>query len=184
VLASKFTQMDQEGLSLDAQINRLGEEIRHQTEGVQHLEAEHSERTQRGYSIETELRQNRERLNQIAIEVDRGHARRRTNEERCHELTVRSTSSEAEMAQAENRLMALEKERDGHQQVLDSAAADLIAAQQELTLSQQETADAAAALAAGTGAGISARGHPEAVGVASLRNQLTCSPRSGWPTGP
>jgi len=82
VLASKFTQMDQEGLSLDTRINQLGEEIRHQTEGVQQLETEHSERTQRGYSIETELRQNRERLNQIAIEVDRGHARRRTNEER------------------------------------------------------------------------------------------------------
>jgi chromosome segregation protein len=177
VLASKFTQMDQEGLSLDAQINRLGEEIRHQTEGVQQLETEHSERTQRGYSIETELRQNRERLNQIAIEVDRAHARRRTNEERCDELTVRSTSSEAEMAQAENRLLALEEERDGHQQVLDSAAADLVAAQQELTLSQQETADAAAALAALELEQESSRAAIlEAVGAASnLRNQLTQS---------
>src|SRR6266436_4192739 len=177
VLASKFTQMDQEGLSLDAQINRLGEEIRCQTEDVQHLETEHSERTQRGYSIETELRQNRERLNQIAIEVDRGHARRRTNEERCDELTVRSASSEAEIAQAENRLMALEEERDGHQQVLDSAAADLIAAQQELTLSQQETADAAAALAALELEQESSRAAIlEAVGVASnLRNMLTQS---------
>src|SRR6266404_9534884 len=80
-------------------------------------------RTQRGYSIETELRQNRERLNQIAIEVDRGHARRRTNEERCGELTVRTASSEAELLQATNRLMALEVERNGHQQVLDSATA-------------------------------------------------------------
>jgi len=87
---------------------------------VQQLETEHSERTQRGYSIETELRQNRERLNQIAIEVDRGHARRRTNEERCDELTVRTASSEAEMAQANSRLLSLEEERDGHQQVLDS----------------------------------------------------------------
>jgi chromosome segregation protein len=177
VLASKFTQMDQEGLSLDTQINQLGEEIRHQTESVQQLENEHSERTQRGYSIETELRQNRERLNQIAIDVDRAHARRRTNEERCGELTVRSASSEAEMAQAENRLMALEEERDGHQQVWDSAAADLIAAQQELTLSQQETADAAAALAALELEQESSRAAIlEAVGVASnLRNQLTQS---------
>src|SRR5882757_10380890 len=147
VLASKFTQMDQEGLSLDTQINQLGEEIRHQTEGVQQLETEHSERTQRGYSIETELRQNRERLNQIAIEVDRGHARSRTNEERCGELTVRMASSEAELTQATNRLMALEQERNGHQQVLDSATADLAAAQRELAMSQRETADAASALA-------------------------------------
>ena len=177
VLASKFTQMDQEVLSLDTQINQLGEEIRHQTEGVQQLETEHSERTQRGYSIETELRQNRERLNQIAIEVDRGHARRRTNEERCDELAVRSASSETEMTQAENRLMALEEELDGHQQVLDSAAADLVAAQQELTLSQLETADAAAALAALELEQESSRAAIlEAVGAASdLRNQLTQS---------
>ncbi|HEX9112136.1 MAG TPA: AAA family ATPase, partial [Terriglobales bacterium] len=69
VLASKFTQMDRESVALDEQINQLGEEIRHQTDGVQQLEAEHSERTQRGYAIETETRQNRERLNQIAIEL-------------------------------------------------------------------------------------------------------------------
>jgi chromosome segregation ATPase len=98
---------------------------------VQQSEAEHSERTQRGYAIETETRQNRERLNQIAIEGDRGKARIRTNEERCAELIVRTASAEAELAQAQNRLMALEEERDGHQQVLDSAAADLAAAQQE-----------------------------------------------------
>ena len=60
--------MDRESVALDAQINQLGEEIRHQTESVQQLESEHSERTQRGYAIETETRQNRERLNQIAIE--------------------------------------------------------------------------------------------------------------------
>ena len=177
VLASKFTQMDQEGLALDTQINQLGEEIRHQTESVQQLESEHSERTQRGYAIETEARQNRERLSQIAMDVDRSHARRRTNEERCAELTVRTASSEAEFGQVQNRLMALEEERDGHRQVLDSAIADLAAAQQELTLSQQETADAAGTLAALEHEQESCRGAIlEAVGAASnLRNQLTQS---------
>src|SRR6266403_2160013 len=51
VLASKFTQMDQESVTLDTQIHQLGEEIRHQTESVQQSEAEHSERTQRGIAI-------------------------------------------------------------------------------------------------------------------------------------
>src|SRR5437763_9987237 len=37
VLASKFTQMDHEGLALDTQINQLSEEIRHQAESVQQL---------------------------------------------------------------------------------------------------------------------------------------------------
>jgi chromosome segregation protein len=177
VLASKFTQMDQESVTLDSQIHQLGEEIRQQSESVQQSEAEHSERTQRGYAIETETRQNRDRLNQIAIEGDRGKARIRTNEERCAELIVRTASAEAELAQAQSRLNALEEERNGHQQVLDSAAADLAAAQQELALSQQETACAATNLAMLEQEQEVHRGAIlEAVGGASnLRNQLTQS---------
>jgi chromosome segregation protein len=177
VLASKFTQMDQESVTLDGQIRVLGEEIRLQSESVHESEKEHSERTQRGYAIETETRQNRERLNQIAIEGDRGKARIRTNEERCAELMVRTASAEAELAQAQQRLTALEDERNGHQQLLDSAAADLAAAQQELALSQREAACAATNLAMLEQEQESHRAAIlEAVGVAShLRNQLTQS---------
>ncbi|MFY9907247.1 MAG: chromosome segregation protein SMC [Terriglobales bacterium] len=177
VLASKFSQMDQESVTLETQINQLGEEIRQQTESVQQSEAEHSERTQRGYAIETETRQNRDRLNQIAIEGDRGKARIRTNEERCAELIMRMASAEAEFAQAQIRLTALEEERNGHQRVLDSAAADLAAAQQEYELSQQETAHAAINLALLES---EQESHRAAIlehvgGVSNLRNQLTQS---------
>jgi len=177
VLASKFTQMGQESVTLDAQINQLAEEIRLQTESVHESEKDHSERTQRGYAIETETRQNRDRLNQIAIEGDRGKARIRTNEERCAELIVRTASAEAELAQANQRLTALEEERNGHQQLLDSAAADLAAAQQEYNLSQQEAAHAAINLALLEHEQESHRAAIlEAVGGASnLRNQLTQS---------
>jgi chromosome segregation protein len=177
VLASKFTQMDQETVALDAQIQQLGEEIRQQSESVHESEKDHSERTQRGYAIETETRQNRERLNQIAIEGDRGKARIRTNEERCAELIARSAAAEAELAQAQTRLASLEHERDGHQQVLDSAADDLAAAQEEYNLSQQETAHAAINLALLEDEQERHRtAILEAVGGASnLRNQLTQS---------
>ena len=177
VLASKFAQMDQESLRVDSQIHQLGEEIRQQSDGVQQSETEHTERTQRGYAIETETRQNRERLNQILIEGDRGKARIRTNEERCAELIARTASAEAELAQAQQRLAALEEELNGHQQLLDSAAADLAAAQQELALSQQETACAATNLAMLEQEQESHRvAILEAVGGASdLRNQLTQS---------
>ena len=177
VLASRFTQMDQESVALDASIHQVGEEIRLQSESVQQSEAEHSECTQRGYAIETETRQNRDRLNQIAIEGDRGKARIRTNEERCTELIARMASAEAELVQAQTRLAALEQERDGHQRLLDSAAADLAAAQQELALSQQEAACAAANLAMLEQEQETHRtAILEAVGGASnLRNQLTQS---------
>ncbi len=147
VLASKFAAIEQEHAELDAQLNALAEDMQHRTQSVQQLESEHAEGTERGYAIETELRENRERLSQIDLEIDRARARRRHNEERCAELVVRSASAEAELAQARHRLTALEAERDSNRQVLESAAADLAAAQHELALSQQEAAAAATALA-------------------------------------
>jgi chromosome segregation protein len=148
VLASKFAAIEHESAEIDSQLNALAEEMQHRTEAVQQLDAEHAERTQRGYSIETELRENRDRISQIALEIDRAHARRRHNEERCAELLVRTASAEAELAQARHRLTALESERESNRQILESAAADLAAAQSDLVLCQQEAASATASLAA------------------------------------
>jgi len=147
VLASKFAQLDRESIEVDERINLLSEEMRHRTETVQQLEVEHGERTQRGYAIETEIRENRERLNQIKLESERAHAQRRHNDERCAELVVRSAAFEAELAQAQHRVAALETERDSNRQLLESAAADFLAAQQELAHCQQEATDAANVLA-------------------------------------
>ncbi|HVM91562.1 MAG TPA: chromosome segregation protein SMC [Terriglobales bacterium] len=177
VLASKFTVMDRESAALDAEVLQLGEQIRELNEGVQLSEAEHSERTQRGYAIEAEARENRERLSQIAMETDRGKARIKTNEERAAELASRMTASEAEVAQVTQRLASLEEERAEHVLVLESAAADLAAAQAELALGQQDAAAAAAELAALECGQETCRGSIlESVGKASnLRNQLTQS---------
>ncbi len=175
VLASKFTQLDVESAEIDAQLNSLAEEMHHRSESVHQLEAEHGERTQRGYEIDGEHRQNRERLSQIAMEIDRGQARRRTNEERCAELTARSASSDAELGQARLRLSALEEELASNQQILESASVDLAGAQHELGLCQQEAAAAGADLASLEREIESGRvAIMEAVAAASqLRNQLT-----------
>ncbi len=147
VLASKFAAIEQESVQLDAQLDELAHEMQHRGEEVQQLEAEHADRTQRGYSIDAELRENRDRISQIAMEIDRAHARRRHNEERCAELLVRSASAEAELAQAQHRLTALEAERESNRQILESAAADVAAAQSNLALCQQDAAAATAGLA-------------------------------------
>jgi len=147
VLASKFAAIEQESAALDSQLNALAEEMQQRTEAVQQLEAEHADGTQRGYTIDTELRENRDRISQIALEIDRAQARRRHNEERCAELLVRAASSEAELAQARHRLTALESERESNRQILESAAADLAAAQSDLVLCQQDAATATASLA-------------------------------------
>ena len=147
VLASRFTEMDRENSALDAQLITLADEMRQRTEIVQQLESEHAERTQRGYAIETELRENRERLSQIAMDVDRARERRRHNEERCQELVVRAAAAEAELAQAHQRLTELETEREANRRVLESAAADAASAQNELMLAQQDAAAATSQLA-------------------------------------
>jgi chromosome segregation protein len=147
VLASKFAQLDREAAEIDEQINVLSEEMRLQADTVQQLEAEQSDRTQRRYAIEEEIRENRERLNDTKLEADRTHAKRRHNEERCSELALRSAAAEAESTQSRARLTTLEAERDSHQEILNSAAAALSDAQQEQASCEQESAAAGHALA-------------------------------------
>ena len=177
VLASKFTAMDQESAAVDAQVRQFGEEIRDLTEAVQQGEVEQSERTQRGYAIEAEARQNRERLNQIALEGDRGKARIRTNEERSAELLVRVAAAEEELSHANDRLRAREEEREEQKRLLDSAAAELAVAHEELALAQQQAISAANDLATMEREQESCRTSIlEAVSQASnLRNQLAQS---------
>ncbi|MGE5733642.1 MAG: chromosome segregation protein SMC, partial [Acidobacteriota bacterium] len=146
VLASKFAQLDQQATDLDTQLNTIAEDMRQQTESVQQLESESGERTQRGYAIDAELRQNRERIASIALETDRAQARRRHNEERCQELVVRAANSETELAQVAFKLAELQRELDVNRGVLQSAAADLIAAQQLRTSSEEDAAQAASDL--------------------------------------
>ncbi len=147
VLASKFSAIERENTELEVQLHALAKDMQQRTEALQQLEAEHTEGTERGYAIESELRENRDRLSQLAMEIDRAQAQRRHNEERCAELVLRSASAETELAQARHRLTSLEAEHDSNRQVLESAAVDLAAAQHELALSQQEATDAAIALA-------------------------------------
>jgi chromosome segregation protein len=147
VLASKFCQFDQQAAEFDLQINALSDEMRQQSSVMQEFEAELSERGQRGYAIEAEIRENDGRLSDIKLEADRNQAQRRHNEERCNELTMRTASSEAELEQGRLRVAALEEELNSNRQVLESAAVDLALAQQELEASQLQATSAAASLA-------------------------------------
>jgi len=175
VLASKFTQLEVESAQIESQLTALSQEMQNCSESVQQYEVEHTERTQRGYAIDAEIRQNRDRLSQIAMEIDRAHARRRTNDERCAELMARAASSDAELAQARSRLTALQSELDSNRQILESAAADLASAQHELDLCKQDAATATADLTTIELEIEQGRASiMEAVAAASeLRNQLT-----------
>ncbi len=143
VLASRFHELQTQAAELEAQLVALAEELHVKADAVQLLDNEHGERTQRGYAIESEARQTRERLNQVNLEMDRATARRRNNEERCAELVARSAGAEAEIAQTGEQLARLEQELNQNREVLASAAADVAAAQEELRLRQDEARAAA-----------------------------------------
>ncbi len=146
VLASKSAQMEREQTSLNGELERVTEEMRAQGESVQQIEAEHAERTQRGYAIACEARANTERMNEIGRAIDRATQRHHTNEERCAELEARSAAAEAEVAHTEAQLTSLRAEVDAHRTTLESAAGEVAAAQQEAGLRQHEAASASAAL--------------------------------------
>jgi chromosome segregation protein len=143
VLSSRFAEMQAEAARLEGELVSLGEELHSRGEAVHVMEAEHTERTQRGYTIDDELKQTRNRLSEVTREIDRAHARTRTNEERVAELVSRSVGSEAEIAQTTGQLARLEEELLTNQQVLESAAADVAAAENE-KLQRQMDAQAAA----------------------------------------
>src|SRR5438094_2762032 len=138
VLASKFAQFDDQDRELSVQIQAISEEIHRQADAVREMELELAERTQRGYAIESEIRENSGRLADIKLEADRNQAQRRHNDERCNELTIRASASESELGQTRTRLTALEEEFNSNRELLDSAAADVKAAQLEFETAQQQ----------------------------------------------
>lgn len=148
VLASKFTLLEKEAAERQAELAAISEELQVKSEMVRQMEAEHAERQQHGYSLDTEARQNRERLNEIARETDRAVARQKHNEERRAELEQRVAAAQQELEQVAVKVEELRAERDGCRQVLESAEADVAAATEQLRRRQQEAGTAAQSLAA------------------------------------
>jgi chromosome segregation protein len=146
VLASKSAHLESESAVVDSQLSELAEQMRVRQEAAQQMEAEHSGLTQRGYANESDAQTNREKLNVLAMELDRAVARRRNNEERCAELDARSAGAEAEIAANDSQLAQLQEELEGNRTTLQSANADVDNAQAELQQRQAEAASASTGL--------------------------------------
>jgi chromosome segregation protein len=147
VLASKFAQMGRDEAGLHASLEAVGEEIRGHADSVSAREAENSERTQRGYAIESEIAHNTQTINAVAVESERAISRRGANEERCAELDARCASATAELERAQAQLLSLEEEVQANRRFTESAASEVATAQHEWQTAQQSSQDAATALA-------------------------------------
>jgi chromosome segregation protein len=146
VLASKFAQMGRDEAGLNDSLEVVGEEIRGHAESVSVKEAEFSERTQRGYSIESEIAHNSQTMNALAVETERAVSRRGSNQERCAELDARSVAAHAELDRAQTQLLSLVEEVRANRSFAESAASEVAAAQHEWQGAQQSSRDATAAL--------------------------------------
>jgi chromosome segregation protein len=143
VLASKFKQLYAESQRIQAEIEQLTNELREKTSAVEALEAEHNERQQSGYALDAQINATREKLNSSVMEIDRSNSRRVTNEERCAELLSRVAGLEGEKVRSEEQLVSLTAEQDNNRQVLESAAADVAAAQADAQSAQQRSSEVA-----------------------------------------
>jgi chromosome segregation protein len=137
VLASKFAQMGREEMVLHESIESMAVEIRRRAESLVARETEHSERTQRGYAIASEIAQNSQAAHALEVETERATGRLAANEERCAELDARSAAASAELQRAQDNLLSVGEELKSHRQFAESAAGEVAAAQHEWQMRQQ-----------------------------------------------
>jgi chromosome segregation protein len=147
VLASKLSQMGHENLALEEQIQALTTDMSERAARVQEMEASHTAAVDRGYAIDGEARNVRERLSAIDIEAGRANSRRANNEERCSELVVRTAANQAELERTRARVDELSAEEANNRAVLESAAADVELAEQQHRFEQEQAAKAGNQLA-------------------------------------
>jgi chromosome segregation protein len=138
VLASKFAQLSVENAQLEQEIAAHTASIEQGSELIAGMEAEHEASTQRGYALESDARVNRDRLNELALEIDRSTARQRNNEERCAELDARSAAGQAELERTKVQLESLHEERAANRTSLWSAASDVARAKEQAEARQRE----------------------------------------------
>ena len=147
VLASKFAQLGRDEAGLHASLEAVGEEIRGHSESVSGKEAEHSERTQRGYAIESEIAHNSQMINAVAVETERAISRRGANQERCAELDARCVAATAELERAQAQMLSLEEEVQSNRRFTESAASEVATAQHKWHTAQQSSQEASTSLA-------------------------------------
>ncbi|HEY2496067.1 MAG TPA: chromosome segregation protein SMC [Candidatus Angelobacter sp.] len=146
VLASKFAQMGRDETGLNDSSIAVSEEIRGHAESVSAKETEFSERTQRGYSIESEIAHNSQTMNALAVETERAISRRGSNQERCAELDARSAAAFAELERAQTQLLSLVEEVQSNRRFAESAASEVESAKHEWQTAQKSAQDTSASL--------------------------------------
>jgi len=124
VLASRMFQMDAEQAAATEKIHALGIAIDAQTEEIELLDTEHTLGTQRGYELDTEVRDAGTQANTAAVELERIASRTAANIDRIAELTARLAAGAEELTQLRTQMETIAAEREQHRSFLDTASAE------------------------------------------------------------
>ncbi|HXM99072.1 MAG TPA: chromosome segregation protein SMC [Candidatus Dormibacteraeota bacterium] len=99
MLAGKARELDAEAERISASLTEITASENQHAQGIAQKEGEQDRLNQRIYSLDAELRQNQNVLNQTALEVDRSENRIAFNQTRCAELSGRREQITSELAQ-------------------------------------------------------------------------------------
>jgi len=142
VIASRLTQMDAEQAITAAEITRLGALIDAQATELDTMDAEHSTGVERGYQLDSEIRESAAKANTSAVELERIAARTAANADRVAELTQRIAADNDDLAQSRAQLETLAGELESHRSFLETATAESTAARNTAHAQQAQAHEA------------------------------------------
>ena len=142
VIASRLTQMDAEQAITAAEITRLGALIDAQATELDTMDAEHSTGVERGYQLDSEIRESAAKANTSAVELERIAARTAANADRVAELTQRIAADNDDLAQSRAQLETLAGELESHRSFLETATAESTAARNTVHAQQAQAHEA------------------------------------------
>jgi chromosome segregation protein len=126
MLAGKARELDSEAVRLSAQLAGLTAAETERAQAIHEQEAEQDRQSQRIYSLDAELRQNQNLLNQTALEVDRSENRITFNRTRSAELAGRNEQLGLERCTLTGQLLEWEFRNEAQRSAVDAARAESI----------------------------------------------------------
>jgi chromosome segregation protein len=126
MLAGKARELDSEAARLNMQLAELSAAETQHAQAIHEQEAEQDRQSQRIYSLDAELRQNQNLLNQTALEVDRSENRISFNRTRSEELAGRNEQLGLERRTLTGQLLEWEFRNEAQQNAVEAARTESV----------------------------------------------------------
>jgi chromosome segregation protein len=138
VLSSRMALMDAEQSRLEHEIAEFAKKITAGALEIGTAEASQHALTERGYELDREGQEAKNRANSSAVELERAAARQRSNAERVSELEARIAAAAGELETTKTQLGTIAEERQQQKAFLETAAGEAHAFHEKVQVRQHE----------------------------------------------